>query len=154
MGEEAYDEFDLETTDGRSLVIRGGYCRDEVYIGICRSKDALPDDLVAVDGVALERALGSMQIGERRPRSAVLGIAASMLLDSIVEKCGGRRKWVDLLEALRGVCRERDRSAIADYARRAVRTDGGAVQLVMLALLGLTLGNEITNPRGKSGHGG
>lgn len=68
MGEEAYDEFDLETTDGRSLVIRGGYCRDEVYVGICRSKDELPDDLVAVNGAELKRALRSMQIGEQHRR--------------------------------------------------------------------------------------
>lgn len=68
MGEEAYDEFALETTDGRSLVIRGGYCRDEVYVGICRSKDDLPDDLVAVNGAELKRVLRSMQIGAQRKR--------------------------------------------------------------------------------------
>lgn len=68
MGDEAYDEFDLETTDGRSLVIRGGYCRDEVYIGICESKDSQPHELVAVNGAALKRALRSMQIGPQRGR--------------------------------------------------------------------------------------
>ena len=68
MGEEACDEFDLETTDGRYLVIRGGYCRDEVYVGICRSKDDLPDDLVAINGAELKRVLRSMQIGAQRKR--------------------------------------------------------------------------------------
>lgn len=68
MCEEAYDEFDLETTDGRSLVICGGYCRDEVYVGICRSKDDPPEDLVSVNRAELWRVIRSMKIGGARAK--------------------------------------------------------------------------------------
>ncbi len=71
MGEEAYDEYELpaieeHAPDKRTLVIRGGYCRDEVYIGICRTKDDWPGEIIAVDGTALKRILRSMVIGTRR----------------------------------------------------------------------------------------
>ena len=74
MGDEAYDEFELGADvpdDRRTLVVRGGYSRDEVYIGICRSTDAQPDELIAVNGRELKRALRSMVIGgPRRTRGA------------------------------------------------------------------------------------
>ena len=71
MGEEAYDEYELpaieeHAPDKRTLVIRGGYCRDEVYIGICRTKDDWPGEIIAVDGTALKRILRSMVIGTSR----------------------------------------------------------------------------------------
>lgn len=72
MGEEAYDEFELaaehpsHADDQRTLVVRGGYSRDEVYIGICRSKDDQPDEIIAVNGKELKRALRAMVIGEPR----------------------------------------------------------------------------------------
>lgn len=71
MGEEAYDEFELQAESGdlkRTLVVRGGYSRDEVYIGICRTKDGQPDEIIAVDGRELKRVLRSMVIGEPRRR--------------------------------------------------------------------------------------
>ena len=70
MGDEAYDEHDLSDVDGsrRTLVVRGGWSRTEIYIGICRSKDDQPDELIAVDGIELKRILRSMQIGEPRRR--------------------------------------------------------------------------------------
>ena len=69
-----YDENELPAIeehgpDKRTLVIRGGYCRDEVYFGICRTKDDLPDELIAVDGTALKRILRSMVIGTRTERA-------------------------------------------------------------------------------------
>lgn len=72
MGEEAYDEFELPSAhphhpdDRRTLVIRGGYSRDEVYIGICQSKDDQANEIIAVDGRELKRVLRSMVIGEPR----------------------------------------------------------------------------------------
>jgi len=73
VGEEAFDEFELSSVekvgpDTRTLVIRGGYSRDEVYIGICRSADDQPDEIIAVDGAELKRILRSMCIGEQRTR--------------------------------------------------------------------------------------
>jgi hypothetical protein len=74
MGEEAYDEIEIISTDPhdpndrRTLVVRGGYSRDEVYLGICRSVDDQPDEIIAVDGAALKRALRSMVIGTPRRR--------------------------------------------------------------------------------------
>lgn len=74
MGEEAYDEFEISSchphkpNDRRTLVIRGGYSRDEVYLGICQSKDDHPDEIIAVDGMELKRALRSMVIGDRKRR--------------------------------------------------------------------------------------
>lgn len=66
---------------------------------------------------------------------------AAELLHRIVEKCGGRDKWVELLNAMRRTFRSMDRAGIADFVRRASRKDDGAVQLAMLAMLGLTLGD-------------
>jgi hypothetical protein len=72
MGEEAYDEFDLTSVDAgaprdtRTLVLRGGYGRAEVYLGICRSAEEHPDELIAVDGQTLLRLLQTMLIGQYR----------------------------------------------------------------------------------------
>lgn len=71
MGEEAYDEFELESADPgdlRTVVVRGGYSRDEVYVGICRNASEQPTMLVAVDGKDLKRALRKMVIGTPRRR--------------------------------------------------------------------------------------
>lgn len=74
MGEEAYDEFELaaenpnHADDRRTLVVRGGYSRDEVYVGICRSKDDQPDEIIAVNGRDLKRALMSMVTGKPHPK--------------------------------------------------------------------------------------
>jgi hypothetical protein len=71
MGEEACDEFELHAVDGdmkRTLVVRGGYSRDEVYLGICRNAESQPDEIIAVDGRELKRVLRSMVIGEPRKR--------------------------------------------------------------------------------------
>ena len=74
MGEEACDQVELpaadpsKPSDKRTLLISGGYSRDEVYIGICNSTDDLPNDVIAVDGKELKRALRSMVIGEPRKR--------------------------------------------------------------------------------------
>lgn len=67
MGEEAFDELELcsvsSPDDTRTLVIRGGYSRDEVYVGICRSVDDHPDELIAVDGMELRDWLNQINIG-------------------------------------------------------------------------------------------
>ena len=65
------------------------------------------------------------------------------LLTSAIDKSGGEEKWNQVGEALRRVCKARDRQGIADYARRVTATDAGAVQLVILALLGVSLGQEV-----------
>jgi hypothetical protein len=49
-------------------------------------------------------------------------------------------KWNELLNAMRRKCKANDRAGIADFVRRAAKKDGGAVQLAVLALLGLSLG--------------
>ena len=71
MGDEAYDEAELPAVshcDDRTLVIRGGYQRDTVAIGICQSKDDEPDYIIEVSGADLKRALRSMVIGKQRAR--------------------------------------------------------------------------------------
>lgn len=87
MGEEAYDETVLPCLDsvmdsldgGQSLVIRGGYQREEVYIGICEPGVNEPSVLVAVDGRALKRALASMVIGKRRVKERPILFSAPMV---------------------------------------------------------------------------
>ena len=69
MGEELFDEFDIPALgEGplatcRTLVVRGGYCRTEVYVGIARNAEFQPETIIAVDGEELRRALNSMTIG-------------------------------------------------------------------------------------------
>lgn len=64
MGEELFDEFDFPSTEkpGEGLAIRGGYCRDEVWIGLTESDGSI-HSFVVVDGHALREALNSMNIG-------------------------------------------------------------------------------------------
>lgn len=69
MGEEAFDEYVLADDTGEQvLFVRGGWSRDEVYIGIGRTGSDDPDNVVAVDGKELKRALRSMVIGTPRRR--------------------------------------------------------------------------------------
>lgn len=73
MGDEAYSEIDIPATTGkRTLVVRGGYGRQDVYLGICEDKNAQPDDLIAVDCRELKRVLAGMYLGEA-PRGARCG---------------------------------------------------------------------------------
>lgn len=70
MGEEAFDETVLSSEDGkRVLFVRGGYSRDEVWIGIGKVGGSDPDVVVCVDGADLKRALRGMVIGSKRRRA-------------------------------------------------------------------------------------
>jgi hypothetical protein len=69
MGEEAYDEIEVASAregDLRTLVIRGGYGREEVYLGICRTTDDQADEIISVDGRELIRVLRDMVKGSRK----------------------------------------------------------------------------------------
>lgn len=68
MGEELFDEIVLEERGAgmRTLYIRGGYSRNEVWVGIGKLGGSDPDIVVEVDGKALRRALASMVIGRTR----------------------------------------------------------------------------------------
>ena len=67
--------------------------------------------------------------------------SALSLVNSIVNKSGGWEKWGQLLKSVRKVTATKDRVAIARFARNAVQTDEGSVQMVTLMMLGLTLGS-------------
>ena len=71
MGEEAYDEIDLRSddpSDKRTLVIRGGYGRENVFIGICSSRDDDPDEIIEISVADLKLALRSMVGGQKERR--------------------------------------------------------------------------------------
>lgn len=75
MDKEAYDEIDIpDVSHGskRTLCIRGGYGRSEVYVGICADAESMPNDLIAVDGRALKKAIDEFHMGEA-PRGARCG---------------------------------------------------------------------------------
>lgn len=81
MGDELWDEFDLPSTEDprMGLAIRGGYCRDEVWLGITEP-DGSVSRLVVVDGAELRRILNSMNIGRvmltRRKRRTLMAAPA------------------------------------------------------------------------------
>jgi len=63
MGEEAYSEFELDDWRGgsRTLIVRGGYGRREVWLGICDGREHQPGDLIPVDLQQLRRVLEEMR---------------------------------------------------------------------------------------------
>ena len=67
MGEELFDETVLEELGAgmRTLFVRGGYSRDEVWVGIGKLGGTDPDVVVEVDGATLRDALNSMNIGKQ-----------------------------------------------------------------------------------------
>lgn len=72
MCEEAFHEEELRAVGGadkRTLVVRGGYGREEVFIGICRTSDDMPDEVIAVDGRELLSALRSMGLPAPKKRA-------------------------------------------------------------------------------------
>lgn len=64
------------------------------------------------------------------------------LVRSVVAKSGGIDKCRSLLREWRRIGVDRD--AVAEYVRRAVKTDAGARQMFALAMLGLTIAVHLT----------